>query len=202
MTEEDPMSDPNTPTDLARAPNPVLDFLLKRRSARNLGAPAPDDDELALILRAALRAPDFNTLRPYRFLAARGEGLQRLGAALHRAAVEAGKSEKKIARAASLPLRAPLVLVVVASPQPDDIVTPLDQTLCAGNSVLMLHLAARSLGYGSIWRSGWVMHDRHVHAGLNLAEHEQIVGFLYIGTSTEADEPIDDPDPFLRLTYL
>jgi nitroreductase len=193
---------PDSPADLSRAPNPVLDFLLKRRSARALSAPGPGDDELALILRAALRAPDFNTLRPYRFLAARGEGLQRLGETLHRAAIEAGKSEKKISRAASLPLRAPLVLIIIASPQPDDLVPDIDQTLCAANGVLMMHLAARSLGYGSIWRSGWVMHDRHVNAALNLAEHEQIVGYLYIGTSTEPDEPIDDPDPFLRLTYL
>jgi nitroreductase len=192
------MPTPNTPD----TPNAVLDFLLKRRATRALTAPGPSDDELALILQAALRAPDFNTLRPYRFLAARGEGLQRLGATLHQAAIESGKSERKIARAASLPLRAPLVLVGVASPQPDDLVPALDQTLCAASSVLMMHLAARSLGYGSIWRSGWVMHDRHVHTALNLAEHEQIVGFLYVGTPTEADAPIDDPDPFSRLTYL
>lgn len=39
-----------------------------------LPAPRPGDEEQQLILRAAQRVPDFQHLRPYRFLAARALG--------------------------------------------------------------------------------------------------------------------------------
>ena len=69
----------------------ALALLLRRRSCHRLAAPGPGDDELALMLRAAYRAPDFKSLHPYRFLAARGDGLARLGEAMRRAAIAAGK---------------------------------------------------------------------------------------------------------------
>jgi len=180
----------------------ALALLLNRRSCRKLRAPGPDDDELAAMLRAAHRAPDFGGLRPYRFLAARGEGLRRLGEAMRRAAVASGKSEKVVARAPTMPLRAPLVLVVVASPVGSETVPEFDQLLCAGSCVLMLQLAARALGYGAIWRSGWPMFDPQLRAELNLAAHERIVGFLYVGVADEPEEPPDDPEPFARLRWL
>lgn len=90
-------------------PNPALELLLNRRSCHKLTAPGPSDAELALMLRAALRVPDFGNLRPYRFLAARGEGLDRLGQAMRRAAEGAGKAAEVINRTPRMPHRAPLV---------------------------------------------------------------------------------------------
>jgi nitroreductase len=183
--------------------NVALALLLKRRSSRALIAPGPNDDELALMLRAAYRTPDFGSLRPYRFLAACGEALTRLGEAMQRAAIVAGKPEKIIARAPKMPLRAPLLIVAVASPQANETVSDLDPLLCAGGSVLMLQLAARALGYGSIWRSGWPMESRPLHDELGLDEKEQIVGFLYVGTAEEAETPSDeDPEPFFHFAWL
>lgn len=110
-----------------------LDFLLKRRSCHQLRAPGPSDAELAQILQAGQRAPDFGRLRPYRFLAARGNGLDRLGQAMQRAAIAAGKSEQIVARALTMPHRAPLVIIVVATPRPDKNVPEFDQVLCAAS---------------------------------------------------------------------
>jgi nitroreductase len=168
--------------------NPALELLLKRRSCRQLAEPGPTDQELELILQAALRVPDFKHLRPFRFLAARGEGLDRLGLAMSRAAVAAGQPEAVIANAPRMPRRAPLVIVVVASPKPSEIVPVFDQQLCAACTVLTMQLAARALGYGGVWRSGWVMYDRGFHRELGLAETEQIVGFLYLGTPAQTEE--------------
>lgn len=183
--------------------NAALEFLLNRRSCHQLTAPGPNDEELALMLQVALRAPDFGHLHPYRFLAARGEGLDRLGQAMQRAAIAAGKSEKIIARAPSMPQRAPLVIVVVATPRIDKIVPEFDQQLCAASAVLMLQMAARSLGYGGVWRSGWMMYDPGFHRELGLVEHEQIVGFLYLGTPAAADEETPRPaNPFDYLSWI
>ena len=167
--------------------NPALAALLTRRSHHTLRAPGPADDEFALLLAAAQRTPDFGALQPYRFLAARGAGLDRLGQAMQRAAIAAGKSERAIARTLTMPQRAPLVVVVVASPKQHPNVPAFDQQLCAGGAVLMMQMAARALGYSGVWRSGWLMYDRGFHTELGLAEHEQIVGFLYLGTPDEED---------------
>lgn len=180
--------------------NAALDLLLNRRSCHQLAAPGPDDAQLDLILRAALRSPDFGHLRPYRFLAARGDGLDRLGQAMQRAAIAAGKSEKQVARAPNMPHRAPLVIVVIASPRADKIVPQFDQVLCAAGCVLMMQLAARALGLGGIWRSGWAMEDPAMATELGLADGELIVGFLYLGTPAHGDgeaPPATDPATFV-----
>ena len=91
------------------AANPALALLLDRRSHHRLVDPGPSDAELDLILRAALRVPDFGHLRPFRFLAARGEGRERLGLAMQRAAAASGKPAQAVERAPRMPLRAPLV---------------------------------------------------------------------------------------------
>ena len=180
--------------------NAALGLLLNRRSHHRVSDPGPGDAELDLILRAALRVPDFGRLRPFRFLAARGEGRDRLGQAMQRAAVTANRPREVIDRAPRMPHRAPLVIVVVASPRPDRAVPVLDQQLCAACTVLTMQLAARALGYGGVWRSGWLMHDRGFHRALGLAEQEQIVGFLYLGTAVANHEPrpaLDDPTDYL-----
>mgnify|MGYP003591664105 CR=1 FL=1 len=168
--------------------NPALDLLLKRRSCHRLTSPGPTPDQLALIFAVALRAPDFGHLRPFRFLVAQGEGLDRLGQAMERAAIVAGQPQKIAARAPTMPHRAPLVIVVAANPKLDKIVPIFDQQLCAASTVLMMQLAARALGYGGIWRSGWLMHDRGFHRELGLSDVEQIVGFLYLGTPVGHEE--------------
>lgn len=190
--------------DKAGEQNPVLAFLQGRRSCHELTGPAPTTEHVEQILRAALRVPDFGRLRPYRFLLAQEKGLDRLGQAIARAAVAGGRPEKIIARAPTMPHRAPLVIVAVACPRADKTVPLFDQQLCAASTVLTMQLAARSLGYGGLWRSGWMMYDRGFHRELGLAETEQIVGFLYLGTPAETEDGAvpDDPPPDDFMAWL
>lgn len=188
---------------LSDHPHPGLELLLGRRSCHKLTAPGPSDAELALILRAAQRVPDFGHLQPYRFLAARGEGLDRLGQAMQRAAIAAGQSPAIIERTPRMPQRAPLVILVAACPRPNPTVPAFDQQLCAASTVLTMQLAARALGYGGVWRSGWLMYDRGFHRELGLDEQDQLVGFLYLGTPVREEPPVAPPaDPFAHLTWL
>lgn len=166
-----------------------LPLLLNRRSCHALAAPAPSGEDLDIIFRAALRVPDFLRLRPFRFLVADGDGLDRLGAAMHRAALAAGKPDEVAARAPRMPHRAPLVVTVVAVPKPHDLVPVFDQLLSAGCTVMAMQMAAQALGYGGVWRSGWLMHDDGFHRELGLTEGERIVGFLYLGTPRQPPEP-------------
>jgi len=160
----------------------ALTLLLERRSCSALGAPAPAGEALQTILRAALRVPDFQSLRPYEFILAEGDGLDRLGALMQEAADAAGRPPEVVERARRMPHRAPLVVVVAARVRPHAIVTPFEQRLTAGCAVMAMQMAAVAQGFSGIWRSGWPMFDRGLHKALGLGEEDQIVGFLYLGT--------------------
>jgi nitroreductase len=165
---------------------PALKLLVNRRSVAHLVAPGPDDEELGLMLHAVAHVPDFQHLRPYRFLFARDSGLTRLGAAMQRAAMRIGKSADDIQRAAHMPNRAPLVAVAVFSPKPSAVVPVIDQQYCAGCAALTLQLAANALGYAGIWRTGWPASAPAFRDELQLKQDESIVGFLYLGTAPDA----------------
>lgn len=179
----------------------ALTLLLERRSSPALEAPAPEGEALTTILQAALRVPDFQRLRPYEFILAAGEGLDRLGVLLERAAIESGKPAEIIARAPRMPHRAPLVVIVVARWRPSAVVSRLEQHLSAGCAVLAMQMAAVALGFGGIWRSGWPMFDRGLHDALDLGPDDQIVGFLYLGTPSRVPTkppPVVDPNDHVR----
>ena len=204
LIPEVPDPGPAIPATGTRAPdNPALDLLLARRSHHKLIDPGPDEAELDLILSAALQVPDFGNLRPYRFLAARGAGRERIGQAMQRAALVAGRPPEVVERAPRMPLRAPLVLAAVSCPRPDATVPLLDQQLCAGCTLLTMQLAARALGYVGVWRSGWPMHDGRLEAELGLAGTERIIGFLYLGTAAgPPPRKAEPPDPRAFVTWL
>jgi nitroreductase len=147
----------------------ALDLLLNRVSVTRLADPAPNAAQLDLIFRAALRAPDHGQLRPWRFLTVQGDARERLGEVF----VEA------------LGLRQPdaaEVLVVIARVLPHPKIPDSEQVLaaaCAAHGVL---LAAHAQGLGAVWRTGEFAYDRHVAQQLGLAENEQVLGFIYLGT--------------------
>jgi nitroreductase len=179
----------------------ITEFLLSRHSCHHLALPAPDEKQLNIILRAAMRSPDFQHLRPFRFLVAKGDGLIRLGELFAQSAKVMNKPEQVIERVRKMPLRAPVVITVVATPAMNKHVTAFDQILCASASVLMMQMAAQSLGFNGIWRSGWLMQSRELHQVLELEDTAQIVGFLYLGTPTEnvaAVRPDDNPEPYTQ----
>jgi nitroreductase len=177
-----------------------LEFLLQRRSCGALGSPAPEGDALNLIIQAALSVPDHMRLHPYAFIIASGDGLQRLGTIMQRAAIAACKPDDVVQRSIRMPGRAPMVIVVVATPRPSDLVPVFDQQLAAGCAVMAMQMAAQALGFGGIWRSGWFMYDRGLHRDLHLRDQDQIVGFLYLGTprAVPAPPPEIDADSFVR----
>lgn len=160
----------------------ALTLVLQRRSCKALSAPGPSGEALELILQAGLRVPDFLELRPYEFLIAEGEGRERLGRLFQQAAIAEGALSSDVRRAPSMPLRAPVVITVVAKARENETVHRLEQQMTAGCAVMAMQMAALALGYGGVWRSGWPMFNRSLHRLLGLIDEDQIVGFLYLGT--------------------
>lgn len=162
----------------------AFDLLLNRVSVTRLVEPAPTCQQLELMFRAALRAPDHGQLRPWRFLTIEHEERERLGElfveALRQRQPEA--SPEALEKARKMPLRAPTLVAVIARPQAHPKVPVSEQLLAAGCAAHGLLLAAHAQGVGAVWRTGEFAYDPHVVAGLGLTDGEQLLGFIYMGT--------------------
>lgn len=167
----------------------AIQLLHTRNSVSVLNDPAPDSEAMELILAAALRAPDHARLRPWRFLTIEGEARSALGQlfveAENRHRSDSGELPMDLeasAKLAAKPLRAPLLLVVIASIVEHPKVPEVEQLLSAGCAAHAVLLAAHALGYGAMWRTGGKAYDATVKSGLGLADNEQLIGYIYLGT--------------------
>jgi nitroreductase len=160
----------------------AVDALLSRVSAPRLTGSVPAS-LLADMVQAAQRAPDHAQLSPYRFLAITGDGRTALGE-LMVAARLADAPDTDVTTLDKLrlkPLRAPMIIVGIASPTPHPKVPEIEQLLTAGIALQNMSSMAWARGFGAIWRTGDLAYSKHLQAGLGLVAHEQITGFLYIG---------------------
>ena len=166
----------------------------RNSAARLTGAVEPED--LEKILKAGLRAPDHALLRPWRILVIRGEALNRLGSLFARAklAADPSLSPEALMKVKKKPLRAPLILVVAARIVDHPKVPEVEQVLSAGAMAQNLMLAAHSLGYGSMWRTGAMTYDQVVADGLGLATNEKNLGFLYVGKTEGKQKNLPEHD--------
>lgn len=164
--------------------NAVLTLLTERNSAAKLTEPAPSPQELQWMLQAAVRAPDHAWLTPWRFLTVSGDARIRLGDLFAQAARRRDpcQSEDQIEKFRKPPLRAPLLVIVVARVQDHPKVPEQEQVLSAGCAAHALLLAAEAQGYAGIWRTGDNAYDPYINGALGLSANERIVAYLYLGT--------------------
>ncbi|MGH8298274.1 MAG: nitroreductase family protein [Steroidobacteraceae bacterium] len=163
----------------------AIDALLKRRSAKSLTDPAPDDGALELLLESAARAPDHGRLRPWRFIVIRGAARERLGELMadQLRRVQPATSPESLQRERQKALRAPLIIVVAAVYNASAKIPAIEQILSAGAAAQNMMLAATALGFGSMWKTGGAAYDDTVKAALGLEAKDAIVGFVYLGTA-------------------
>jgi len=174
----------------------ILRFLQQRNSAPRLVGPAPSAAQMADIVRAALRVPDHAWLHPWRFIVIEGDRRHAFGELLERCllARTPDADEAARAKARSAPLRAPMLVVVVARLSQHPKVPPQEQRLSAGCAAQAILLAAEALGYAGMWRTGAAALDPAVMAGLGMSGNEEVVGFVYLGTRDGAPKPIPPLD--------
>lgn len=162
----------------------AITALTQRVSVAKLGEPAPSKEQLDTLFKCASRAADHGLLRPWRFLTIAGTGREALGELFCRSALrdDPELSETLQDKLRNMPLRAPMLLLVIARLQEHPKVPELEQLLCAGAAAQNIVNAAYAQGLGVIWRTGDMAYNRHVLEGLNVAENERLVGYLYLGT--------------------
>jgi nitroreductase len=175
----------------------VIDFLLTRRSrpAKTLRAPVPDHAALMPMLTAAARTPDHGKLEPWRFIVLEGAALSRLAELTEKRGAELSLVPEKLEKARRQFGDANLAIAVVAAPVISEKVPETEQILSAGAVCLALLNAALASGWGANWLTGWMASDRvFLDAGLGLAPHEFVAGYIHMGTESSAPPERPRPD--------
>lgn len=158
----------------------LVDAVRSRRSVGRLVDPAPTDEEIIDLVTDAASAPDHGLLRPWRLIVVRAAAREALGAAL--AACCPADDRVARERAASKPLRAPLLLSIVLVPRENPKIPEWEQLAATSAMVSNLGLLLHASGYGTIWRTGSVTDSAQVRRLFGLAPGERLLGWLYIGT--------------------
>jgi nitroreductase len=183
--------------------SPIIDHLLTRSSAPipELKEPAPSDQEIETILTAATRVPDHGRLAPWRFILYRGDARARVGELLldlaeqREGPLPEGRRNQELTRFS----RAPLVVGVISSPKESPKIPQWEMFLSGAAAAMNLVHAANALGYGTNWITNWYSDTEEGRAILGLAPHEQVVGFIHIGTYE--GQPFERPRPDVKTLY-
>jgi nitroreductase len=163
---------------MSESGTPVLDATLRRRSHSKVTQDSPSDDQLLPLIEAAAMVADHAALTPWRLITLRGEARARLGDALVSASSVEGTDADKLA---GKPLRAPLLIAVVARHVPSFKVPEWEQDAVASGVAHSLSLLLAEAGWGVMWRTGNFVRAasvRHLH---RLDDNEKLLGWLYVG---------------------
>lgn len=151
---------------------PVRDAMLARRSWTKVTDDAPSHEGLVELVAAAGRCADHANLRPWRLIELRGDDRVRLGEAIGRF---------KGSEPSDKPLRAPLLIAIVAVHKPNKKVPEWEQDAAAAGVAHALSLLLDEAGYGVVWRTGDFVRSPEVAEAHGLADGEKLLGWLYVG---------------------
>jgi nitroreductase len=149
-----------------------------RRSYSRVTNDAPSHDELVALVTAAGRVADHSSLQPWRIIELRGDARARLGDAFVEASGEAGSAAVKLA---AKPLRAPVLLAIVAVRRQSEKVPHWEQDAVAAGVAHTLSLLLDDAGWGVMWRTGHLTRTKAVKRMHGLAKNERLLGWLYVG---------------------
>ena len=169
-----------------------VELMSQRRSHPRVEEPAPTDALMQVIFAASLRAPDHMHLRPWRFLVIRGDDRQYLADLFVKDCQErnGNADPTTLEDVKKKAYRAPLIVVGITSYKSHDKVPEIEQALATGGVLNNIGMAIYAHGFGSVWRTGGYASSSIVKEGLGVSSTEEIVGYLYIGTPTNANRPL------------
>jgi nitroreductase len=170
----------------------VLEAIRTRRSVGKMRRERPPREAIEAILEAATWAPNHRMTEPWRFIVLAGEARQALGSvmaetqAAGRSAANADATAIEEARAATVkaatkPLRAPVVIAVAVEPVVGPKIVEIEEIATGAAAVQNMLLAAHALGLAAIWRTGGPSYDPAVKAFFGLTPAAHLLGFVYIG---------------------
>lgn len=159
----------------------AFDAALARQSWSKVTDEAPTHEELLPLVAAAGRVADHSSLRPWRLIELRGDDRLRLAKAIAKADGSSEPSAK--------PLRAPLLIAVVASFRKSGKVPRWEQEAVASGVAHTLSLLLDEAGWGVFWRTGGYTRTKAVAKAHGLKKREELLGWLYVGGKPAGKKP-------------
>lgn len=175
-----------------------LNYLLSRCSVKYVQAPGPTDEHLALILQAAMSAPDHGRQRPWRFALIRGAAVMRLAELALAATKRAGRPITAAKEASTRAWLEKVPLLIAVACHLDSVNTRIpehERMLAVGASVTNMLNAAHMLGYGAYWSTGLGTYVDEVNDVLGFEKPGyRCMGYVSIGTPIQSPAPVKRPD--------
>lgn len=181
----------------------ALKNILNRVSARKLSEPHPSTEEMEIVYKAALRAPDHAWLRTSSFIEVKDKGLKKLSTIFF----NFGKtipdlSDDVLNKYKNAPFRAPMIIILVNTYKEHPKVPAIEQKLSTAAASQNIMLALNAMNYSCIWRTGKMAFNEMISRELGLIENQEILGYLYIGTETGEKKKIPNLDIDDFVSYL
>lgn len=173
--------------------NPIIESIKARRSTRSFKEELPDRSVIEQIIEASIWAPNHHLTEPWRFVVISGEERIKLGEAMASSLRErenfdpsTPSSKGSIELEKKKPLRAPVIICLVCSPQlSNDKVVIQEETVACGAALQNMLLAIQSLGLASWVRTGASVYSGAVRQYLNLGQGEFLIGMVSVGFQAE-----------------
>ena len=173
----------------------ALQNILNRVSARSLKSPHPSNEEMDIVYKAALRAPDHAWLRPSSFIEVSDKGLDKLSKIFFDFANTIPDIKEEIKeKYKNAPYRAPMIIILVNTYKEHPKVPKIEQKLSTAAGAQNILLSLRALGYSAIWRTGKLAFNPFVSSRLGLNKDQEILGYLYVGTADGKNKKIPEID--------
>ena len=164
---------------------------------KRLRAPGPDGSQVRQLVEAALCAPDHRGLKPWRLVRIadhQRDALADLFEACARDRDPPAQGDDDIAKSRDKAYRAPVLLLAVLKHEPPDPEVPLtERAVTLGGALMAMLLAAHGLGYGAMLTSGRAVRTARFASAFRLADDEQAVCFISIGSTDPTSPPRPRP---------
>ena len=191
--------DADDATDLAAL---VLALIHSRQSVvpKRLLVPGPDETQLRQLIDTAACAPDHRGLKPWRLVRIADHQRTRLADLFEACARDRDPppDDSDLAKSRAKAHRAPTLLLAVLKASPPDPEVPLlERAVTLGAALMAMLLAAHGMGLAAMLTSGRAVRTARFAQAFGLADDEQAVCFVSIGTAAGAGRsrpraPADD----------
>lgn len=167
----------------------------------DLQEPGPDTEALNSILDSALRVPDHGKLGPWRLVVFQHEDRADFGhlLAARWQVLNPDANEAQIRFEQNRFMRAPTVIAVISERQAGHKIPEWEQILSAGAVCQNLLVAASLAGFAAQWLTEWYTYDDYIQSLFNIGDHEDIAGFVYLGSANKKPEERARPDNQTRI---
>ncbi len=179
-----------------------LAYLNNRVSAitARIGEPAPNMQEIHQILQAGMSAPDHGALMPWRYMIFTQDNIAKLFQIAREAKLqdEPNITQAELTQIIAKFQRAPVVIAIWVAKQSSKNIPMKEQICTVAMATQNQLIAADKMGFAAVLITGWLAFHPHLYESLGMGEHDEFIGFLFMGSHKDGVLPPAKPRPDVR----